>query len=286
MTQNPDPSISILARLKNVGRKMGYPADLLLLYYVQEGLMARLSRSSFQKQFVLKGGLSLYARFQTTARPTIDIDLGAIALSSTLEAVKSCWLEILAVPWQDQLTFEVEEMQLERILEGAKYEGVRLMVTARLGRAKQTLQLDISFGNVITPEPVHLFFPTLLAQESHSILVYPLESVVAEKFAAMTELGLLNTRMKDFFDLYQIANQHSLELTQLSQALKRTFAARGTALEGANRVFQEDFMNDTRLTQRWSQFLRRSTLKAPASFREVMLEIQAFIVPVLEQQKK
>jgi len=194
MTQIPDPSISLLAKLKNVGRKAGYPADLLLLYYVQEGVMARLSRSAYVEQFVLKGGLSLYARYQTTARPTVDVDLGARALPNTLEAMRGCWSEILSLPWSDALSFEVDAMNMERILEGAQYEGVRLTVTARLGRSRQSVQLDVSYGNVITPAPVILEFPTLLSQQTHPVLAYPLETVVAEKFAAT--IGSTRSRLR------------------------------------------------------------------------------------------
>jgi len=136
----------------------------------------------------------LYARYQTTARPTVDVDLGARALPNTLEAMRGCWSEILSLPWSDALSFEVDAMNMERILEGAQYEGVRLTVTARLGRSRQSVQLDVSYGNVITPAPVILEFPTLLSQQTHPVLAYPLETVVAEKFAAT--IGSTRSRLR------------------------------------------------------------------------------------------
>ena len=210
MKPTADPSVSLLARLRHLGQQQGLPLDTMLLLYVQQGFLARLEASSEAERFVLKGGLSLFARYRASARPTQDLDLAAAHLPNTPEGVTQALTRILAVPYADGLTFgslplNVRVMQIE-----SRYPGVSAQVTAQVGRALQVLPLDVSFGNVITPAPVTLDFPRLLVPEAVRVSVYPLETVVAEKFAALVELELLTTRMKDVYDLSIISAREGI----------------------------------------------------------------------------
>jgi predicted nucleotidyltransferase component of viral defense system len=152
-------------------------------------------------------------------------------------------------------------------------------LVARYGTAFEKLTFDLSFGNVITPGPVRLEFPSLLGQ-SYPLLAYPLETIVAEKSAAIVEIGLTNTRLKDFYDLYYIAQHESLQADVLRQACKRTFAARGTPPERLE-LF-ETLGSDARLATAWQNFLNRTGLSAPNYFAEVITEIQKLLEPVIK----
>jgi hypothetical protein len=279
MKLTADPSISLLARLRHVGQQQGLPLDTMLLLYVQQGFLARLEASSEAERFVLKGGLSLFARYRASARPTQDLDLAAAHLPNTPEGVTQALTRILAVPYADGLTFGAAPLNVRVMQTESRYPGVSAQVTAQVGRARQVLPLDVSFGNVITPAPVTLDFPRLLVPDAVRVSVYPLETVVAEKFAALVELGLLTTRMKDVYDLSVISAREALTWDSLHTAVGRSFAARGTP--DGRTVLTTDFAADEVLAGRWRQFLRRTALPAPPEFSETMQLLRPFLTAIL-----
>lgn len=283
MKPTADPSVSLLARLKNEARRLDLPLTNMLLLYAQQGFLARLDMSEHAERFVLKGVLSLFARYVNTARPTRDIDLAASGLPHTPEAVEATMHEVCAVDFSDHLTLTVQ--RAEPINEGLAYPGVGVQVLASVGRARQTLPIDVSFGNVITPGPVTLHFPDILLPTAVPVRVYPLETVIAEKFAALVELNITTTRMKDVYDLSTIAAREVFDSGGLQTALARSFAARGTPPSRVSFVFGEDFVADATLARRWSAYLRTSGLNAPDTFQEVMTHIQAFLAPLFEQDQ-
>jgi hypothetical protein len=228
---------------------------------------------------VLKGGLSLFARYRASARPTQDLDLAAAHLPNTPEGVTQALTRILAVPYADGLTFGAAPLNVRVMQTESRYPGVSAQVTAQVGRARQVLPLDVSFGNVITPAPVTLDFPRLLVPDAVRVSVYPLETVVAEKFAALVELGLLTTRMKDVYDLSVISAREALTWDSLHTAVGRSFAARGTP--DGRTVLTTDFAADEVLAGRWRQFLRRTALPAPPEFSETMQLLQPFLTAIL-----
>ena len=198
-------------------------------------------------------------------------------MPNTPESVRQVLQTIATQHFPDGLTFDpagitAREMQIE-----SEYQGVAAQVTASVGRARQTLPIDVSFGNVITPAPVTLAFPPLLVTVTVNVRLYPLETVVAEKFAALCELGLITTRMKDVYDLWVITRREELDEPTLRHAIGRSFAARQTP--SAGEVLSEGFAEDEGMQQKWRQYLRRSGLDAPASFGEVMRDLR----PLLER---
>lgn len=198
---------SLLAKLRNEARKQNLPANLMLLFYFQERFLARVSQSHYRYQLVLKGGLNLYGRYGSTARPTRDIDMAGQHFPTTVEAVSAAIKDIAEQDLADGVLFDGKTLQAKEIIESANYKGIRVTLRAQFEDAFESLQLDLSFGNAITPGPVELRFPSLLSDESHLLLAYPLETIIAEKLAATIELGEANTRMKDFYDLYLSTRQ-------------------------------------------------------------------------------
>lgn len=247
----------------------------MLLLYIQECFLARLSHSQYVDRLILKGGLSMYARYQAGARPTRDIDLAGLGIPNTPEAVSKAIGEISRIEVTDGLVFDTESLQAREILEDSTHTGIRVESWVTLGKSRERLQLDVSFGNRITPGPVTLSFPSLLGQASYPILGYPLESVLAEKLAAATELGLGNTRMKDFFDLHWILSHETLENRSLQVALTRTFNARGIEIEQL--VPTLTALNNPHTQLRWEQFRRNTRVDAPEQMATVLQTILARI---------
>ena len=263
------------ARAQNIN-----PARFLSAYLL-EGLIARIALSSYNQQFILKGGLSLYGRYGMISRPTEDIDLSVKAIPNDLDTIKTVFETILGIQVEDYLEFD-GALKLSVISEDAVYPGVRLEIPVQLGAARDVLQVDLSFGASITPAPGLIQFPTVLNTSTLPILGYPLETLIAEKFAAACEKGTTTTRLKDFFDLYTVASQETFFAPVLREAIERTFAARGTNLETSRSVFSEEHAQHPGLQQLWQRFLQRQRLNAPEAFESVMQSIKAFLEPIFD----
>ena len=273
---------SILARLKNLQRDRypNLPPNTMLQLYAQQGLLARLDASPYADRCVLKGAMSLFARYGNAARPTQDLDLATRDLPNTPEQIYTLLTELCTVPFGDGLSFDPDSIRVEVINEAFDYPGVKAFLQATLGPSRVHLQLDFSFGNVITPAPVQLVFPPLLIEEGVRIAVYPLETVITEKFAALVEIGEATTRMKDLYDLHVILSTELFEAETVRKALTRSFAARGTPTDHIPDILGEEFAQNETLQRRWQQYLRRTRFTAPM-FGEVMSQLQAFYRPLL-----
>ena len=279
-----DLPASIKARLMNLARAQGIDFNRLQLLYVQERFLARLASGSHRDQFVLKGGLYLYSRYGTLARPTKDVDFLGRAAPSDVESVVRAMKEIISLRLEDGVTFVPEAVTGSVIKEDQEYEGVRVNLIGMLGRSRQPLQIDVGFGDAITAGPVKLEFPTLLNLDglnTPTILAYSIETVVAEKFEAMVSLGEVNTRYKDFYDIWKIAHSERLEARVLREALVNTFTRRVVMLERANSVFVSEYGLGADRQGQWAIFRRKTDPNAPMEFKDLLGEIRGLLEPVL-----
>ena len=238
---------SVHARLLAIAKRDGRDFTQVLNQYFQERLLDRLARSSASQQFVLKGALLFVAHdhgsTETRGRPTKDIDLEALTLKPETSDVRARFAAIAALPSEpdDGVVFAVAEIEAEQMAED-KYEGVRVHIPALLGKMLGRVQIDVGFGDAITPQPRPLSFPTLLSDYLRpQLLTYPLETVVAEKFEAAIDLAEANTRMKDFRDLYVLAVTTPFEGAIVAEAVTRTFERRGTSMSAGSTVMTEGF---------------------------------------------
>jgi predicted nucleotidyltransferase component of viral defense system len=272
---------SISERLKNIARESGKAFDVLLLLYFQERFLYRLSISDYQDKFILKGGLFLFSQTGFKARPTKDVDFLAKQIANDLEKLKHSFASICGMELpNDGIVFVVDEMTSERIKEDADYEGVRIKVTALLGRMKKVLQFDIGFGDVVVPKPQIIDYPVLLDMDIPQIQAYSKESVISEKFEAMISLSVMNSRMKDFYDLHTLLTTNDFDGRILFEAVFETFQRRGTPLEKEHPLFHIDFaVNENRIRQ-WNAFLRRLDIEGQLEFKEVMICIVDFLEPI------
>jgi predicted nucleotidyltransferase component of viral defense system len=267
------------ARLKILRDQGSGDVNKLRLLYVQEAWLRRIAVSRYREQLILKGGLLLYALYNRVYRPTRDIDFLGRQLSATLEDITRMSQEIAAISLDDAVQFDSASLRATIIREENVYGGIRVQLVGMLGTIRQPLQFDIGFGDVVTPPPVEMNYPTLFG-EALMVKAYSLDTVVAEKFQAMADLSLANSRSKDFYDLYQLATTQTFDAKQLGETIRQTFQRRTTSLEKGQAVFEPSFATDPTLNLYWNNYLKREKLEAP-SFSEVMALLQRWLEPVL-----
>ncbi|MCC7318812.1 MAG: nucleotidyl transferase AbiEii/AbiGii toxin family protein [Bacteroidales bacterium] len=262
-------ALSVRDRLQKISRETQVDFQLLLIRFFQERMLYRLSRSNFKENFCLKGGALLYALEQDRSRPTLDLDLLGMHITNDQAGMQMAFNQLCYIPYEaDGVVFHADSISTTTITNEGKYPGVRLKVLAQLGNIKQNLQIDIGFGDVVTPKPVWMAYPVLLDLEAPEIQAYSVETVIAEKFEAMIDLGELNSRMKDFYDLYRLLQPGKYDRTILLAAIKATFKNRQTPYIGNHSLFKDKFASDENRLKQWSAFLRKSRLEV-VEFSEV-----------------
>lgn len=270
---------SVRQKLLNKSREEKRPFQELLQYYAMERFLYRLSQSPHSGCFTLKGALLLWAMQGPTSRPTRDIDMLG-QTSNEPESILAQVREIIATEVTDDgLRFDADSLKAEAITEDADYQGLRVTFTGFLDKARIPMQLDIGFGDPIFPFPSWLEFPALLDFPKARIKCYTPESSIAEKFQAMVNLGELNSRMKDFYDIWLLSRQHKFRLENLKGAVGRTFAKRGTEVPETI-AFSAAFM-DSKQAQ-WQAFRKRLGQDyVPLAFSEVVEAVVEFLSPVM-----
>lgn len=274
---------SVHQRLLNLAKVRGRPFNELLQFYAIERFLYRLAQSQYRDRLVLKGALMLLVWKTPVTRPTLDIDLLG-RISNDLESVRSVIEEICRQAVEDDgLLFDSSTVIMDRIAEDADYEGVRARFQGHLGKARIPMQIDLGFSDVITPAPVSITYPVLLGHPRIDLLAYSRETAIAEKLEAMVSLGQLNSRMKDFFDLWLLARTQEFDGRVLAEAISRTFARRQTPVIVDPVCFTEDFATDPIKAIQWAAFVRNGKLTdAPGSFQEVVTNVRIFLRPAVE----
>lgn len=272
---------SIHEKLLNKAKIENRPFNELLQYYAMERFLYRLSKSAHKPYFILKGALCLKTLHCSELRPTMDIDLlGKTSNdeSHIIEKVK----EILSVEVEsDGLVFDSETIQAERIVENAYYAGIRVQFSGFLGTARIRMQIDIGFDDIVYPAPEESAFPTVLDAPAPQLFCYSRESVIAEKFEAMVKLGELNSRMKDFYDIWLLSHQFDFSGQKLAHAIELTFQHRGTEITDKIIAFSDSFI--TQKQGPWNAFRRKiQQVTIPENFDAIVKEIASFLRPVAQ----
>ncbi|MBX7237317.1 MAG: nucleotidyl transferase AbiEii/AbiGii toxin family protein [Caldilineales bacterium] len=277
--------ISILSRLRNKAQAEGRNAQDMLRYYAIERFLYRLSQSDHSDRFVLKGALIFLTWGIDLPRPTRDIDLrGFTAID--VETICSMMREICLTPVvSDGMVFDANSVVGETISEAARYQGVRIRFNGALGKARTPMQIDIGFSDAITPSALRVRYPTLLDMPAPELQGYPPETVVAEKVEAMIVLDQINSRMKDFYDIWLIAQRFEFEGRLLQQAIQTTFHRRHTELpRGVPVALSDSFA--MKKQDLWRTFVIRYGLGsvAPLDFGSVVEGLRAFLMPIINTE--
>ena len=273
---------SVKARLANLARDQKEDFQELLSRYGRERLLYRLSASQYQDRFILKGALLFVYWMGALHRPTRDMDLLGYG-DSTITSIEAVFRDLAALSVEpDGLVFEPESVNGEGIKNEEEYEGVRVHMIALLEKTRVPLQIDVAFGDRIVPGPEDIEFPTLLDFPTPHLKSYTRESMVAEKFEAMVKLGMLNTRMKDFFDLWSASQEFPFDGSTLSQAIETTFETRGTAVPiEPPLALMPEFYDDKEKQAQWKAFLNKGRLSAKGELLpEIADALRSFLMPV------
>ena len=280
MTPPKNMSASVRQRLLNRAKRDRRPFNELLQYYAIERFLYRLSQSAHAERFVLKGALMLRVWRSPELRPTMDIDMLGRTSNEEADIVVQIRDILTKDVTTDGLAFDIDSIQAERIVEDADYEGIRIRFLATLGSAKIKMRIDIGFGDVVYPDPEESDLPTLLDFPPPRLLCYSRESSIAEKFEAMVKLGVLNSRMKDFYDIWLLSRQFDFDGVQLTEAIRLTFEQRGTKLPLEVEAFAEPFIG-AKQTQ-WAAFCKRLQQgQVPTSFGEIVISVDRFLSPIV-----
>jgi len=275
---------SVRARLRNIAREGQEDFQRILQRYAAERLLYRIGQSGFRDHFVLKGAMLFVLWGQDVYRPTRDIDLlGQDTM--TPESMLEIFRDICVVTVQeDGLDFDPESIVTEYIRGLHEQQGVRLKMIARFGQARIPLQVDIGFGDTVHPEPEAMAFPTILDFPVPHIRVYPMETVIAEKLEALVLLGEGNSRLKDFYDLFRLAQQRSFNGRDLAEAVRSTFRRRGNIEFSENPVaLMPSFYQDPLRAEQWRRFLERNHLtEVTMDFISVGETLRSFLLPILQ----
>jgi hypothetical protein len=278
-----DLAASVRARLLNIAKAEQTDFNSVLVRYALERFLYRLGQSAHADRFVLKGAMLFNLWYAMPHRPTRDVDLlgfGPIDLQSIAQAFR----EIVAVAAQDGIVFDAASVRVEEIRKNAGYAGARVLVSAELAGARCKTQIDVGFGDAVTPEPVDAVYPVLLADfAAPRLRTYPVYTVVAEKLHAMVLLGMTNSRLKDYLDLSVLLEREALDPATLAAAITATFTRRGTVVPTELPIgLSDEFANDQSRQALWVAFLKKNVLPA-VPLTSVVTTLRATLQPALEQ---
>lgn len=271
---------SIRQRLLNLSRERNEAFDFVLKVYLIQRLLYRLGVSTFNDRFLLKGAMLFWVWGGNSHRPTRDIDLLGFG-ENDIDTLVADFQAICKMEVDDGLVFDLSSIKGIEIKEDALYQGVRITGKASLENANITFQVDIGFGDAVTPEAELATLPSYLDLPEAELKVYPVYTVIAEKFQAMVMLGIANSRIKDFYDLWVISTELEIDGNLLVEAIQATFERRETPLsEQKLSVFENSFTSDENKQKLWVAFLSKNGLESDMIFDVLMRELQGFLEPV------
>jgi len=271
---------SVHRRLLNHARQSGQVFNQVLQMYVLQRFLHRLGKSAESERYILKGALMLAVWQSPESRPTRDIDLLG-TLDNAIEVITDSMRRICATNGGgDGLRFPPDGISAERTMEGAAYAGVRVRMTAYLGKARVPFQVDIGFGDAVVPGPSDVSIPCVLDLAPACLRGYSRESCIAEKLQTMVALGEINSRMKDFYDIWLLATTQPFTGSDLAAAITATFRRRKTEMVWPIAALDSAFATPERETQ-WRAFIRRSRLGEPETLRETLVLLAGFVEPVV-----
>lgn len=274
---------SVRQRLQNLARGRKEDFQLVLSRYALERLLHRMAQSAHRNRFVVKGAMLFHLWTDQIYRPTRDIDFLAYG-DHSVSNLEDTFREICSQQVEDDgLVFRSDSVNGSVIKPDQEYQGVRVQLEAKLERVRIPVQIDIGFGDAITPGPQSIAYPSMLGFPTPIVTTYPKETVVAEKFQAMVMLGMANSRMKDFFDLWLLATHFEFDGEVLARAIQATFERRSTSLpESVPTALSAEFHSDESKQKQWMAFVSKGGLATPPPFADLITGLKAFLLPPVD----
>lgn len=286
MGKKKNTAASVRAKLKNKAKEKGVEFQNLLVRFGNERLLYRLSRSAYEKSFLLKGAALFAVWMGEPHRPTQDMDLLAFG-ENDIPTLENIFREICALEGEDNLEFSLDSIKGAEIRADKIYQGVRIKLFAFLDGARIPLQVDIGFGDAVTPAAETETIETILDLPKPKIKIYPKETVIAEKFEAIVKLGIGNSRMKDFWDVQFLIKEFSFDGELLQKAIRATFVRRQTAVPRAvPTALTEIFTGDSEVIVDWKAFIKRGKITSDTDLNSVIENLRNFFAPIIEAEAK
>ncbi len=276
-----DLAASVRARLLNIAKAEGSNFNQILVRYALERFLYRLSQSPHADRFLLKGALLFTLWYDMPHRPTRDADLLGFG-PSDLQSIGQTFRDIASITVDDGITFDPESVNAEEILKDSGYAGARVVITGELAKARCKTQIDIGFGDAVTPGPVQSEYPVLLEDfPAPRLRTYPVYTVVSEKLHAIALLGMTNSRVKDYLDLWVMLDRESLNMNTLAQAISATFTRRGMTVPTELPMgLSDEFAADPSRQALWTAFVRKNDL-AMIPLVDVVARIRSALEPAI-----
>ena len=274
---------SILQRLKNYSQERKEDRGLTISNYAIERFLYRLSLSPYANQFILKGAQLFRIWTGDDYRPTRDVDLLRFG-SSDISQLEQIFRDVcqVEIDGDDGIVYIADSVQGEEIREENEYDGVRIKVEFKIGRTGEFMQIDIGFGDAVNPPAQEINFPSILGMSSPKLRAYSHETVISEKVEAMVSLGYANSRMKDFYDVYQLFRKHEFDTQLITEAIRSTFERRGTEIPNELPLaFTNEFYDDSIKIRQWKAFLSKNALNE-MELSDVVGVIKKYITPVFK----
>jgi predicted nucleotidyltransferase component of viral defense system len=281
-----DLAASVRARFLNIAKAEQSDFNQVLVRYALERILYRLSKSAYSDQFLLKGALLFALWYDMPHRHTRDADLLGFG-PSDLETIERTFRDIASVAVDDGIVFDPASVKIEEIRKEAGYGGARVLIDAEIAKARCKTQIDIGFGDAVTPAPVTASYPVLLGEfPAPKLRTYPVYTVLAEKLHAIALLGMTNTRLKDYLDLHVLVEREVLDDALLAQAVAATFSRRGTALSGVlPSGLSDEFAGDAARNAMWLSFMKKNEIDV-IPLATIVAAIRARLLPALVQASK
>ena len=276
-----DLAASVRARLLNIAKSEGSNFNQLLVRYALERFLYRLSQSPHADRFLLKGALLFTLWYDMPHRPTRDADLLGFG-PSDLQSIGRTFRDIASIAVDDGISFDPESVTAEDIRKDAGYAGARVVITGELAKARCKTQIDIGFGDAVTPGPVQSEYPVLLKDfPAPRLRTYPVYTVISEKLHAIAHLGMTNSRVKDYLDLWVMLDRESLNMNTLAQAISATFTRRGmTVPTDLPMGLSDEFAADPSRLALWAAFVKKNDL-AMIPLADVVTRIRSALEPAI-----
>jgi len=280
---NKDLAASVRARLLNVAKVQGVDFNQVLVRFALERILYRLSQSAYADHFLLKGALLFTLWYDMPHRTTRDADLLGFG-DSDIESIAQTFRDIASVEVEDGISFDPTSVSVEEIRKDAGYAGARVLITSEIAKARCKTQIDIGFGDAVTPGPVHAVYPVLIDDlPAPRLRTYPVYTVVSEKLHAIVLLGMTNSRLKDYLDLWVLLDRESLNSHTLARAISATFVRRGMTVPVALPLgLTDEFATDPSRQAMWLSFLRKNRL-ADMPLLKVVTVLRTKLAPALIQ---
>ena len=278
---NPNVAASVRARLLNIAKAQGVDFNQVLARFALERILYRLTQSQHADRFLLKGALLFTLWYDMPHRATRDADLLGFG-ASDLTSVAETFRDIAAVAVDDGIAFDPASVTVEEIRKEAGYGGVRVIIAGELAKARCKTQIDVGFGDAVTPAPVESIYPVLLEDlPAPKLRAYPTYTVIAEKLHAIALLGMTNSRLKDYFDLSVLLERETFDIDLLAQAIKATFERRGLSVPDAVPIgLTDEFAHDSSRQSLWLAFLKKNEL-LPEPLPAIVDRLRSALAPAL-----